>query len=145
MSWIWEGRESCPTLLGRAELSPYLGDHLGSRGPQDITPICSSSWNDCFHSLSYPPLQMNIWVAQNWNALHSQCLLRWALPSFRLSLNFLERVLAFSFFFFLSSCDSICLRVSIDSCYARIISSCSLWTRAWSSNCPTTSSGVPAM
>jgi len=56
MPWIWEGRESCPILLGRVGLSPHIGDRLGWRGPQGVAPICSSSWNDCFHFLSYPPL-----------------------------------------------------------------------------------------
>jgi len=49
-------------------------------------------------------------------------------PSFCLSLDFLEGVLALSFFFLSSSnYESICLRLSIDSCWAQIISSYSLW------------------
>jgi len=52
-------------------------------------------------------------------------------PSFCLPLDFLGGVLSFGFFFLSSSnYESICLRVSIDSCWVRIISSCSLWTWA---------------
>jgi len=50
-------------------------------------------------------------------------------PSFRLPLGFLEGVLAFVFFLPSSDYESISLRVSIDSCWVRIILSCSLW--AW--------------
>jgi len=64
--------------------------------------------------------------------------------SFRLPLHFLEGVLTFDLFFSFSSCDNICLRVLIDSCWGQIISSCSLWNRACSSNWLATSSGVLA-
>jgi len=36
-------------------------------------------------------------------------------PSFLLPLDLLEGVLPFGFYFSLSSCESICIRVSIDS------------------------------
>ena len=70
---------------------------------------------------------------------------RWALSSFCLPLDFLEGVLAFIFFLSLNSYDIICLRVSINSYWARIISNCSCWTRASSSNRLACSSRVPAI
>ena len=67
-------------------------------------------------------------------------------PSFRLPLDFLGGVLAFGFFFLSSSnCESIYLTVSIDSYWARIISSYSLWTWACCSKRLAISSGVPAI
>ena len=65
--------------------------------------------------------------------------------SFRLPLDFLDGALAFSYFLSLSSCDSICLRMSIDSCWAWIISNCSRWIQAYSSNHLAISMGVPSM
>ena len=55
---------------------------------------------------------------------------RWAFPFLPFALGLLGRSSALRFLFSLSSCECICLRVSIDSCWARIISNCSLWTRA---------------
>jgi len=62
-------------------------------------------------------------------------------PSFRLPLDFLG-VLVLSFLLPSINCESICLRVSIDSYWARIISSCSLWAWACYSKRLAISSGV---
>ena len=72
--WIWEGREPYSILLGKVRLSPRLEGRLALLGLRDVVPIYLSSWNDCFHFLSYSLLQIKIWVAQSWNAFHSQCL-----------------------------------------------------------------------
>jgi len=63
-------------------------------------------------------------------------------PSFRLPFDFLEGVLAFGIFMPSSNCESICLRVSIDSFWARIILSYSFWAWACCSKCLAISSGV---
>ena len=66
--------------------------------------------------------------------------------SFRLPLDFLEGVLAFSFLFLsLNNCKRIYLRVSIDSYWVRIILSCFLWTWACYSKHPAISLEVPAI
>jgi len=66
-------------------------------------------------------------------------------PSFHLPLDFLEEVLAFGFFLPSSNYESICLRVSIDSYWMQIISSCSLWAWACYSKRLAISSGVLAI
>jgi len=143
--WTWEGRESCPIPLSRAELSPHLEGRLDLQGLWGIAPIHSSSWNNEIHFLSHHPLQMKIWGAQSWNAFHSHCLQKMSLPLPSFCFGFVGKSFALWFLFSLSSCESIYLKVSIDSYWVRITSICSLWTRACSSNCLATSLEVPTM
>jgi len=116
---------SCPTPLGRVRLSPHLRDRLGLRGPRGVAPICSSSRNNYSRSLSYPSLQMKIRRLRIEMLFTLSICRRWAIPFLPFAFRLLRESLTIWFLFVLSSSDSICLRVSIDSCWARIISNCS--------------------
>ena len=118
-----------PTQPGTAGPLLLLGGLSGWRRPQDVAPVYSSFWNECSHSLNCLPLRIDLDDSELDCSSSFVCTEDELFLSFRLPLDFLEGVLAFDSPLPLSNCESICLRVSIDSCWAQIISSCSLW--AW--------------
>jgi len=85
------------------------------------------------------------WLRVRMLFIFSMCK-RWAFPFLPFFLWLLGRSLGLRLLFLsLSNCESIWLRVSIDSCWARIISSCFFWTWACCSKRLTISSGVPVI
>ena len=137
--WILEGREMCPIPLGRVRLHSHLKGRLDVQGLRGVVLDCSSFWSIEICFLNYPPLQMKVWRTRSLSFFTLNILRRITSPLFLFSLVFGP------FFFFLSSCVIICLRVSIDSYWAWIILNYSLWTWACSSNRLAIFSGVPAM
>ena len=105
------------------------------QGLQDVVPVYSFFWNECSYFFELPSFS-----DEGFEQLRVGMLLilrmyrRRAFSFLPFVLDFLEGVLTLGFFFLSSSnCESICLRLSIDSCWPQIISSCSLWAWAcWS-------------
>ena len=135
--WTLKGRELCPFRW------------IGSDYPHILKVASTRRGFGAFLLIAHP---RGVTRFAFWTIL----LIRWRFGGLRVWVLFTLRIIrrkAFflllfplvfgPFFFFLSSYASIYLKVSIDSFWAWIISNCSLWTWACSSNRLATSSGVP--
>jgi len=112
----------------------FLGCLSDWRGLKDDILVYSSFWNECSYSLSCLPLQMRLgWLRVGILLLLSMCR-TWAFPFLLFAFRLLGRSPGFGLLLlFSSNYESIWLRLSIDSCWAWIISSCFLWTWAYCS------------